>query len=578
MLQGRISSTFTRYYFSVSGRQLNCFRDNSQGSLLSVVPLCNAKCFATVPHGGHEKCFRVVLPDSTLAQSSYLFAADSDRERRLWMATIQRLANITPPPNRVIFFYGRGGGGHKASANAVRDCLQQDDYEPCDVKMEDIGLLLEAPILGDYVKRAFNLLGVPGGDDLYNFFMAKGWYRIANFITSLGQGVIDKNATAIGDWLCEYFAAEQPALVVSFVPFVNKVMREALQHVCPGVSLLTVITDMEHSEAHNWIDPYDGNATNHTIVAGGSHLQSQARELGYGDANLLCTGGMVVHPAYYQRTASPVKPLDRIERRSVREQLDSKLPTAVMFFGGFGPPQMEAIAEQLLHQFELNLVLLVGKNDALKAKFEAKIAAGLPQWTRSPVLVDGFIPPSTLIDYIGAASCVIGKPGPGVVSEAAVLGVPFVTEHNERTMDQEVCVVDFVRKEKIGVIVRSLTEPFPPDLFSQLEDCRRHIAGVSNNAVFDVSAFCEEAVRLMGTGAGAVPATPEKIPPLSSACKTRVERLPSPEWGALVTNINVAVSPPNWSTSPGKGRAAFEFIPITSAEEIGSPPIAPSGA
>lgn len=87
-----------------------------------------------------------------------------------------------------------------------------------------------------------------------------------------------------------------------------------------------------------------------------------------------------------------------------------------------------------------------------------------------------------------------------------------------------------------------------------------------------VSAFCEEAVRLVGTGAGAVPATPEKIPPLSSACKTRVERLPSPEWGALVTNINVAVSPPNWSTSPGKGRAAFEFIPITSAEEIGSPP------
>ena len=57
----------------------------------------------------------------------------------------------------------------------------------------------------------------------------------------------------------------------------------------------------------------------------------------------------MVHPAYYQRTASPVKPFDRIEKRSVREELDSKLPTAVMFFGGFGPPQMEVIAEQLLH-------------------------------------------------------------------------------------------------------------------------------------------------------------------------------------------------------------------------------------
>lgn len=198
------------------------------------------------------------------------------------MATIQRLANITPPPNRVIFFYGRGGGGHKASANAVRDCLQQDDYEPCDVKMEDIGLLLEAPILGDYVKRAFNLLGVPGGDDLCDSSMAQvtvsysasprlpvhtgttsSWPRAGTALpisspasarsapqgtatpvngvsphrTPFVQGVIDKNATAIGDWLCEYFAAEQPALVVSFVPFVNKATHCPTSLPCSSGSL-----------------------------------------------------------------------------------------------------------------------------------------------------------------------------------------------------------------------------------------------------------------------------------------------------------------------------------------------------
>ena len=82
--------------------------------------------------------------------------------------------------------------------------------------------------------------------------------------------------------------------------------------------------------------------------------------------------------------------------------------------------------------------MLVGKNRALQNRIEGHITSNSPLWTRCPVLVDGFIPPATLIEYVGSATCVIGKPGPGVVTEAAVLGVPFVTEITERTMAQEV--------------------------------------------------------------------------------------------------------------------------------------------
>ena len=47
--------------------------------------------------------------------------------------------------------------------------------------------------------------------------------------------MFETNYTLIADWLCGYFAAVRPSLVVSFIPTVNRVLREALQHVLPGV-------------------------------------------------------------------------------------------------------------------------------------------------------------------------------------------------------------------------------------------------------------------------------------------------------------------------------------------------------
>ena len=412
----------SRRWFVLKDSTLCYYHDASASRVTGSIDLRDAKlCYATVPHGnGLEHCFRVL--DSK--GSNVLLAAEGAEERTQWVSAIRTRIAVPSKTaaNRIIFFYGRGGGGHKASANAVKDCLAQDATAggvECAVTMEDLGTLLEAPVLGETTQRLFTWLGMPGGDDIYNYFMSKGWYRFADLATRMGASTIERQAQAIGDWLCGYLASERPALVVSFIPFVNKVLREALAHALPGVRLLTVITDMEHSDAHRWIDPFDAAAGAHTIVAGGRHLQSQALALGFDGAHLLRTGGMVVHPAYYQMRSDPSN-----AGCTVRERLDGALPTAVLFFGGFGPPMMEEIAEALLRQFELNLVLLVGKNDALAARLEGRIAAGEPLWSRHPILVDGFIPPPTLIEYISAANCVVGKPGPGVVRLSTTTPMP----------------------------------------------------------------------------------------------------------------------------------------------------------
>ena len=339
--------------------------------------------------------------------------------------------------------------------------------------------------------------------------------------------------------------------------------------VLPGVSLLTVITDMEHSDAHRWIDPFDASAAKHTIVAGGQRLQLQATELGYTGHHVLPCSGMVVHPAYYQTRHGSIGggSVGGGSGSSVRARLDASLPTAVVFFGGFGPPLMEAIADQLLHQFRLNLVLLVGKNSALEARLKAKVASGDPVWSRCPVLVDGFIPPATLIEYIETASCVVGKPGPGAVSEAAVLGVPFVTEHNERTMEQEACVVDFIKSEGIGVVVSSLTKPFPPDLFERLEQCRQALASLHNTAVFDVSAVCQKAVRQARTGL----AVEREAGTSATEVESRVMRRPSLPWSSIVTHlgdVNEDVVSGRYNSFSGRHSFATDFEPTSSAMRL----------
>ena len=111
------------------------------------------------------------------------------------------------------------------------------------------------------------------------------------------------------------------------------------------------------------------------------------------------------------------------------------------------------------------------------------------------MIVEGFLPPPTLIEYLKTASCVVGKPGPGVVSEAAVLGVPFVTEQTDETMEQERCVLEYIRALGIGLVVPRLEGPYPHDLLERLHDCRAALREVENRAVFEVSAACIEAAR-----------------------------------------------------------------------------------
>jgi len=359
---------------------------------------------------------------------------------------------------------GRGGQGHKAAAVALRDALVQDNVPwASSIELVDTGIVVEKALNG----RMAPLL--PSGDDIYNRLMMRGFYSLAGVCARIGSSAIQQNRKAVQKAFMKLWQAREPSLVISFVPLgLNYLMRCSLKIACPEARLVTVVTDMETNASHTWIDTCDVTAMNHVIIVGTAVLEEQARMLGY-DKQLFRSTGMLVHPAFY--TTDP------------NETTETAPPgDIVVFFGGFAPTRTVRIVKQALCTFpELNVVVICGGNARLQRQLERK--------SEPRCIVEGFIPPERVRSHFRNARVILGKPGPGVASEAAVCGVPFVTE-KRKVMPQEVCVLREIERTNTGMVVDTL-EQLPADLFARVEQCRDALKSYHNRAVFEVSAYVQ---------------------------------------------------------------------------------------
>jgi len=354
---------------------------------------------------------------------------------------------------------GRGGGGHKASAVALHACMKMEGVAWADgISFVDTGDVVERAIQGCMVRC------LPSGDDIYNWFMKLGFYRLAGLCGKIASFSVRQNRGTIESAFEDLWDARRPLLVVSFVPFLNAMMRDSLTRSCQRCDLVTVVTDMESCPSHPWIDPPGpAGSARHTYVVGTDTLVSRARELGHDEAHLIRTSGMVVHPSFY----APPPDAPKAPR-----------PTGVIFFGAFAPSRVGRIVRRALASHpQLDLVVICGRHTRLRRRLQRAVG--------SKCTVEGFVPSSRVKELFAQAACVIGKPGPGVVSEAGVCGVPFVTERRN-VMPQERCVLDYVTSTGVGLVVESL-EDLPLDLLTRLDGCLERLEEHSNRAVFEVS-------------------------------------------------------------------------------------------
>jgi len=240
--------------------------------------------------------------------------------------------------------------------------------------------------------------------------------------------------------------------------------------------MVTILTDLADCPPHFWIE-----RQKQYLVCGTDAAAEQAIAMGHAPERVFRTSGMIVRPEFYR----PIETSREAER--VRLGLDPELPTGIVMFGSYGSSEMASIARRIeTAGLKTQLIFVCGHNDKLRERIESMKLS----YPYHCVSFTQEIP-----CYMKLADFFIGKPGPGSISEALVMGLPLIVERNAWTMVQERFNTDWIAQNGFGIVLPSFREiggaisaMLDREQFLRL---RANVGAFHNRAVFEVPEILE---------------------------------------------------------------------------------------
>jgi UDP-N-acetylglucosamine:LPS N-acetylglucosamine transferase len=370
---------------------------------------------------------------------------------------------------KLTIIFHDGGGGHRSTANALKDTLSQQE-SPWEVELLNLQELLDSI---DVVQR-FTGLRI---QEAYNLILRKGWTRLTPQLLKILQQAIRLYRRQIVKEFRAHWQRRPADLVLSVIPHFNRPLAESLRGLSPQPPFVTLLTDLADYPPHFWME-----RESQYIIVGSERARQQAVAMGHPASNIFPISGMVLKPQFYQEA----KPNRGAERKKLGLRPDC--PTGIVLFGGYGSRVMVDIAKKLDQiDAEVQLIMVCGHNQKLATELRA-------METRRPLFVEGFT--ANVEYYMGLADFFIGKPGPGSISEALQFHLPVVVECNKRTLPQERYNAEWVTANGFGTVVRSFRKiaPAVEELLrgATLGEFRARVETYSNRALFEVPIILEQ--------------------------------------------------------------------------------------
>ncbi|MGO9640066.1 MAG: glycosyltransferase [Candidatus Acidiferrales bacterium] len=364
---------------------------------------------------------------------------------------------------RIEFVFFDAGGGHRSAATALRLAIASRQL-PWDVQLMNLQEELDKL---DVLRR---LTGIRI-QDFYNSMLRSGWTLGSGQLLLLLQATIRVYHGPLVKLLTKYWRSAAPDMVVSFVPHFNRILGESFEIAFPGRPFVTVLTDLANYPPNFWMERRDQN-----FICGSDLAERQALKFASSPDCVFRASGMILHPRFYEPQTE-----DRAAGRSSLG-LRPDLATGLVLFGGFGSSAIERILDRLdKTDLPVQLILICGRNEKLRARLAARR-------TRIPVFVEGFT--TNIPRYMHLSDFLIGKPGPGCVSEAIAMKLPVIVECNAWTLPQERYNATWVTENQVGIAVKSFRRIVPAveQLLRDrtLERFRANAAALPNRAVFEI--------------------------------------------------------------------------------------------
>jgi hypothetical protein len=392
---------------------------------------------------------------------------------------------------RITILFFDAGGGHRSASEALKTTLTECGW---DVRLLNVQELLDSI---DFV-RGLTGLRIQDG---YNLILRKGWTRLSPPLLRILQRVIRMRHKRIVRMFRNYWALNPTDLVLSVIPHFNRAIAESIRQAMPEVPFVTLLTDFADYPPHFWIEK-----ESEYLICGTDKAKQQALEIGHSRERIFQVSGMILKPKFYQK---PV--VDRVAERKKLGLLPD-VPTGVVLFGGHGSPAMVEIAKRLEESpTPVQLIMLCGHSQKIFDELKA-----LPLTKK--IHVEGF---TKNVDYfMSLADFLIGKPGPGSISEALQFHLPVIVERNAGTMPQEHYNTVWLEEQRMGIvlhgfheIVAGVEKLLDPATFAEF---RGNVEKYSNRALFEVPDILEEVLRRGKTDVISQPVAVNIAPPVLS--------------------------------------------------------------
>ncbi|CAI9100864.1 OLC1v1038049C2 [Oldenlandia corymbosa var. corymbosa] len=304
----------------------------------------------------------------------------------------------------VLILMSDTGGGHRASAEAIRDAFQLEYGDEYRIIVKDVWK--------EYTGWPLNDM-----ENQYKFMVKHVQLWKVAFHSTSPRWIHSLYLAAIA----AFYAKEVEAGLMEYKPDIIISVHPLMQHIPlwvlkwqgleKKVIFVTVITDLNTCH-RTWFHP------------GVNRLYCPSEEVAKRslldglEESQIRVFGLPIRPTFCRAVLSK-------DDLRVELEMDPELPAVLLMGGGEGMGPVKKTAKALgesLYNAELGkpigqLVIICGRNESLASTLRST------EW-KIPVKVRGF--ETQMVKWMGACDCIITKAGPGTITEALIRGLPII--------------------------------------------------------------------------------------------------------------------------------------------------------
>lgn len=399
-------------------------------------------------------------------QKKRKYDVEDDYEGEGTVEMMQIGANRT---KNVLILMSDTGGGHRASAEAIRDAFRLEFGDEYQVFVKDVWKEYTGWPLND-MERSYKFM--VKHVQLWNLAFHSTSPRWIHSCYLAAMAAFYAKEVEAG--LMEY----KPDIIISVHPLMQHIPLWVLkwQGLQKKVIFVTVITDLNTCH-RTWFNP----GVNRCYCP--SEEVAKRALLDGLEESQTRVFGLPIRPSFCHAVLSK-------DDLRVELEIDPALPAVLLMGGGEGMGPVKKTAKALgesLFDEELGkpigqMIVICGRNKDLVSTLESI------EW-KIPVKIRGF--ETQMQKWMGACDCIITKAGPGTIAEALIKGLPIIL--NDYLPGQEKGNVPYVVDNGAGVFTRSPKETakLVAEWFSTKTDELKRMSDnalklAQPNAVFDI--------------------------------------------------------------------------------------------